>query len=123
MDQKGAVLGPFLARFSIRGHDPDPLGVSSDLKNGQFWSEISESTNPHFSEKFRLKQKFWMGGQPSPPIVKLCHMVHFQKWGGIECPPPAKIFIWAKKKYEKWGIWTFRYTGSKSAIFEVWTDL
>ena len=36
IDQKGHVLGPFLARFSIRVHDPDPLGVSSDLKNGQF---------------------------------------------------------------------------------------
>ena len=34
--KKGPVLGPFLARFSIRGHDPDPLGVGSDLKNGQF---------------------------------------------------------------------------------------
>ena len=30
---------------------------------------------PHFSENFRLKQKFWMGGGQPPPIVKLCHMM------------------------------------------------
>ena len=27
-----------------------------------------------------------------------------------------------QKKSEKWGICTFRYTGSKSTIFEVWLD-
>ena len=78
MDQKRPVLGPFLARFSIRGHDPDPLGVGSDLKHGQFWSEISESTNPPFFRKILAQTKFLDGGgQGTPLFLKLYHMVHF----------------------------------------------
>ena len=82
MDQKAPVLGTFLARFSIRGHDPDPLGVGSDLKNGQFWSEISESTNPPFFRKNSVQTKFLdRGGAKAPPplIVKMYHMVDNQK--------------------------------------------
>ena len=39
-------LTSFLAHFSVRGHHPDPPGVSSNFENSQFWSHISESSNP-----------------------------------------------------------------------------
>ena len=81
MDQKGPVLGSFLARFSIRGHDPDPLGVGSDLKNGQFWSEISESTNPPFFRKFSAQTKFLDRATGHPPISEIVQAIFYLEIG------------------------------------------
>ena len=69
MDQKGPVLGPFLARFSIRGHHPDPLEVRSDLENGRFWSQISESPDPPFFRNILAQTKILDGGARVPPHI------------------------------------------------------
>ena len=81
MDQKGPVLGPFLERFSIRGYDPDPLGVSSDL---EFWSQISESTNPPFFRNFSAQTKILDRGANHP--TPNCEIVSYDRlhkfgWG------------------------------------------
>ena len=67
MDQKGPVLGPFLARFSVRGHHPDPQGSAQTPKMADFDPKYLKVLIPHFSEIFWLKQKFWMGGARVPP--------------------------------------------------------
>ena len=86
MDQKEPVLGPLLARFSIRGHLPDPLGVQPNLENGRFWSQISESTNPPFFRKILAQTKFLDGGGATrpPPISENVPSAKTRGWTGWE---------------------------------------
>ena len=52
---------------------------------------------PHFSDLFRLKQIFWIGGPKYPPPN--CEIVPygtFSEIGGSSAPPPSKNFVWAK---------------------------
>ena len=94
MDQKGPVLGPFLAR-SIRGRDPEPLEVRSDLENGRFWSQISESSNPPFFRKFLAQTKILARGGATghPPISECVPYVKLNKLGGWTSQSGLK-FLW-----------------------------
>ena len=98
MDQKGPVLGPFLARFSICGRHLEALGVRPYLENGWLWSEISESPNPPFFRKILAQTKFLDrgGGQASPPNCEIVSYGTHSEIGGCPVPPLSNIFVWAE---------------------------
>ena len=85
MDQKDPVLGPLLAHS-------DPLEVRSDLENGRFLSQISESPDPPFFRK-KLAQTFfgWGALDPPPIFLKMYHGT-FSQLGGMPWSPPIQNF-------------------------------
>ena len=73
-----------VATGQVRFHFPIPVlttflvifGFAATMLTPDFDSKYLKVQIPHFSEIFRLKQKFWMGGgQGTPPLfLKLYHM-------------------------------------------------
>ena len=51
MDQITPVLGPFWAQFSIRGHNPDPLGSAQTSKMVDFDRKYLKVPFPHFLKR------------------------------------------------------------------------
>ena len=86
MDQKGPVLGPFLARFSIRGTTRIFWGSVQTSKMVNFDPKYLKVQIPHCSENFRIG-----GGATIPPNCEIVSYDTISEMGGVPCPPHPKI--------------------------------